>query len=195
MLLRIIWKKYVDSLDHYPVMTKAFTGAAFGFLGDFLSQYYIEKQVTFNKKRNAVVTSYGFIETIIEGQYWINYLEKVVGKQATIANALLKTVLDLTIFAPLEIILFMAWTNYFEKSPTKLISKIKEDFFFIFANGYAFWIPVNFFCFYVVPMKHRALYLCISSVIWDTFMSFAAHNSVLEKVNNIILSDEKHISK
>lgn len=125
----------------------------------------------------------------------MNFLEKVVGKQVTFTNALLKTMLDMTIFAPLEIVLFMAWTNYLEKSPTKLISKIKEDFFLVLANGYVFWVPASFLCFYVVPMKHRALYLCILSVLWDTFMSYAAHNSVLEKVNITILGDEKHISK
>ncbi|OMJ67700.1 hypothetical protein SteCoe_35063 [Stentor coeruleus] len=195
MLLRTMWKKYVYSLDNYPVMTKAFTGAAFGCIGDLLSQCLIEKQVTLNKKRNFIVMSYGSIETIIEGQYWMNFLEKFVGKQVTITNALKKTLLDLTFFAPFEIALFMAWTNYLEKSPTKLASKIKEDYPLMLVNGYFFWVPASFLCFYVVPMKHRALYLCILSVLWDTFMSYAAHNSIFEKVNITMHGDEKHISK
>jgi len=158
------------------------TGAFLAIIGDAIAQKYIEKSKTLNKQRAIVVSSYGFLETVIEGQYWFNFLEKLVGKQVTLKNALFKTILDMIIFGPFEIILFMFWTNYLENSPKPLKEKVREDFFIILFNSYILWVPTSFLCFYVVPIKFRALYMCLVSVSWDTYMSFAAHNSAADLI-------------
>ena len=61
----------------------------------------IERNDRFNIMRNSVVASYGFTETIIEGQFWLNFLERIVGFKTTLKSALLKTTLSLSIFGPI----------------------------------------------------------------------------------------------
>ena len=63
-----------------------------------------------------------------------------------------------------------------ERCEEPIEEKMDKDFFPVLANSYVFWIPSSFFCFYVVPVKFRALYMCFISVAWDTYMSYAAHN-------------------
>ena len=147
----------------------------------------IERNDRFNIMRNSVVASYGFTETIIEGQFWLNFLERIVGFKTTLKSALLKTTLSLSIFGPIEIFMFMAWTNYLEKSPTPLHEKIRDDFLLVFLNSCIFWVPSSFLCFYIIPLKFRAMYVCGISVIWDTFMSFAAHNPILHRLQEKII--------
>ena len=53
-------------------------------------------------------------------------------------NALVKTVVDMAIFCPIEIGLFMAWTNKLEDSKLTLTQKITDDFSIVLSNSYAF---------------------------------------------------------
>ena len=149
-------------------------------LGDIISQKLIEKKEVLEKPRSLIVASYGFMETVIEGQYWLGLLERTVGKQVTLRNALLKTMLDMTIFGPFEIVMFIVWTNYLEKSKQSIWEKMRNDFFIVLFNSYIFWMPTSFLCFYVIPAKYRALYMCLISVTWDTYMSYAAHNPAVQ---------------
>ena len=100
----------------------------------------------------------------------------------------------MSIFAPFEIFVFMVWTNYLEQSPHSIYKKLKDDFVIVLVNSYIYWIPSSFFCFYLIPMKYRAIYMCGISVIWDTFMSFAAHNPIVGNFNFSIIksSDTNH---
>ena len=97
-------------------------------------------------------------------------------------NALVKTVVDMAIFCPIEIGLFMAWTNKLEDSKLTLTQKITDDFSIVLSNSYAFWLPTSIICFYFIPIHLRVLFSCMTSVVWDTFMSFATHNPLKVEV-------------
>ena len=86
----------------------------------------------------------------------------------------------MTIFGPFEIVMFIVWTNYLEKSKQSIWEKMRNDFFIVLFNSYIFWMPTSFLCFYVIPAKYRALYMCLISVTWDTYMSYAAHNPAVQ---------------
>ena len=93
-------------------------------------------------------------------------------------NALVKTLVDMAFFGPFEIALFFAWTNKLEDTTMTLAQKIKNDFCTVLKNSFAFWLPTSIVCFYLVPIHLRVLYSCVTSIIWDTFMSFATHNTL-----------------
>ena len=82
------------------------TGGGFGCIGDLMAQLLFEKN-QYNLKRTEVVSAYGFAETIIEGHFWLNFLDKVFGTHRTMKNALLKTGVDMVTFYPLEIAFFI----------------------------------------------------------------------------------------
>ena len=146
-----------------------------------IAQKLIEKKEHLKKTRSVVVSSFGCVESVVGGHFWLNYLEKIVGKQMTLKNAIYKTAFDMVIFCPIDICLFLLWTNHFDESHYTSLEKIKTDFPFVLANSYIYWVPATFCCFYFIPNKYRVLFVCLISVTWDTFMSFAAHNSIVEK--------------
>ena len=92
--------------------------------------------------------------------------------------AIYKTIADITSFGPFEIGLFMIWTNLIEKSQESIYEKFKRDYLIVFKDSLAYWLPTSMICFYSIPFKYRVLYSCITSLIWDTFMSYAAHNKL-----------------
>jgi hypothetical protein len=145
--------------------------------GDLISQRLIEN-APYDAKRGQVVSSYGFFETIIEGHFWLNYLERTFGSRRTIKTALVKTAVDMAVFGPFEIAMFMAWTNKLEGNKMTLTEKVKNDYLIVLTNSYAYWLPTSIACFYFVPVHLRVLFSCVSSVVWDVFMSFATHNSM-----------------
>lgn len=126
-----------------------------------------------------MVGSYGFFETVLEGHFWLTFLDKTFGSSRTIKNALAKTIADITIFGQFEILLFMVWTNKLEKFSEPLSEKVNRDYLIVFKDSVIYWLPASIICFYYIPFKYRVLYSCLSSLIWDTFMSYAAHNKLI----------------
>jgi Mpv17 / PMP22 family len=118
---------------------------------------------------------------MVESHYWFNFLETTFGSKRDLKTALIKTFTDLIFFAQLEIIFFMAWTNKLENTQITLTEKINNDFFTIVKTSLFFWIPSCIGIFYYSPIKLRPLFSCLTSLIWDTFMSYAAHNDVREE--------------
>jgi hypothetical protein len=153
------------------------TGVVFSYFGDFICQKAIEKS-EFSHKRSKVFCSYGLVEAVIGGHFWLNFLERSFGTKRTLKNALVKTTADVGLFAPFDLLLFMTWTNKLEHSTQSLSEKISKDYSVTYIDSLAFYIPTSVICFYNIPSKYRVPFFCASSLVWDIFMSFATHNSL-----------------
>ncbi|OMJ77709.1 hypothetical protein SteCoe_22657 [Stentor coeruleus] len=114
-MLSFLWKSYIKNLDQWPLLTKALTGVVFSYFGDFICQKVIEKS-EFSHERSKVFCSYGLVEAVIGGHFWLNFLERSFGTKRTLKNALVKTTVDVGLFAPFDLLLFMTWTNKLENS-------------------------------------------------------------------------------
>ena len=131
-----------------------------------------------------MVAGYGFTETIVEGHFWYGLLEKIFGGKMTLKVSMVKMVVDQVVFSPLEVSSFMVWTHLIEgQTSPSLSEKLLGDFPPAMLISYLFWCPASLASFYFVPFHLRALYTCIVCVVWDTFMSFASHNIVKDRLN------------
>ena len=122
--------------------------------------------------------SYGILQIKLEVIYWYKFLDWMFGKQTSFRISMLKTVTDFAFFVPFEIGLCISWVTFFENKPGKIMIKLKEEFKSILITSFIVWTPFGFFCFYVIPMQYRALYIGLVSLGWDIYLSYASHNSV-----------------
>jgi protein Mpv17 len=172
------WKGYTQLLTSYPKATKIATGTLITAYGDLICQHLIEGASQSNVRRVEAVSAYGAVVTYVEGHLWLGLLEKVVGPSMSLRSSLYKTLLDQGLFAPLETSGFLAWTHYLEGHKTSLRDKLKADLPQALSCSYLFWGPVCMFEFLFVPYPLRVLYISTVSVAWDTYLSYAAHNSL-----------------
>ena len=90
--------------------------------------------------------------------------------------ALKKVAVDQIIFAPIEIVLFLAYTHFTQKSKGDFTDKINEDLKEIVINNWKLWLPAQFINFKMIPEQHRVLFTALVGVTWMTYLSYAAHN-------------------
>lgn len=152
--------------------------------GDVVAQKLLEARASFDLKRNGVVGSYGFLETIIEGHFWYSLLDRVFGSSMKLRVSLVKTACDQLLFSPIEISSFLVYTHVVEQHRDRsLYEKLRADLPPTLLTSYVFWLPCSLINFYLVPLPLRALYTGLMCVIWDTFMSFASHNRLKESLS------------
>lgn len=152
--------------------------------GDIVAQKVLEGRPVFDFKRNTVVSSYGFVETIVEGHLWYGLLDRVFGSSMKLRASLVKTAFDQFLFSPTEISSFMVYTHVVEHhSDRTLYEKLAADLPPTLVTSYMFWLPCTLINFYLVPLPLRALYTGSMCVLWDTFMSFASHNRLKESLS------------
>lgn len=168
----------MQMLKSRPVLTKVATGAVITTIGDLCAQFLIEKHESVDSTRLAAVSTFGVAVAYIEGHLWLGVLERAIGPGMGLKNSITKTLLDQGIFAPAETSSFMAWTHFAEGHQHSLQSKLQEDFLKTLWASYLFWGPVCLVEFMFVPYPLRVLYISTTSVIWDTFLSYASHNSL-----------------
>jgi len=180
MLARFVtlWKGYTQLLVHYPKTTKITTGTLITAFGDLICQYLVEGARQSDIRRIETVSAYGALVSYEEGHVWLGLLERIVGPSMSVRSSLYKTLLDQGLFAPLETSGFMAWTHYMEGHKTCLQDKLRADLPQALSCSYLFWGPVCMVEFLFVPYPLRVLYISMVSVVWDTYLSYAAHNTL-----------------
>jgi len=95
----------------------------------------------------------------------------------TFINSFYKTTLETFAYNPADILCFMFWVNWFEKSKTEIWKKI-YDFPIIFASSLGFVIPTSILIYRFVPVGKRVLISTLFGIGWDTWMSYATHNDL-----------------
>ena len=101
-------------------------------------------------------------------------------------SALKKLITDQLLYSPFETACFIKWTNSLEQREETYEEKMSRDYFLALGLNYALWSPTSFIGYYIIPIKYRALYIMISSLIIDTFSSYATHNNLKQKFEKII---------
>lgn len=161
------------------------TGGTLGTIGDCICQNFVQgEDHKYDKKRNAVISSYAFLEVGLEAAVWYPFLDRIFGSCLTRAAAIKKVLADQFGYSPIEMLAFMRWTNYFN-GKEEFAEKIERDYIPAAITTLFFWIPVGYGCFVVVPLKHRAVYAATCQVVWDVFMSYASHNNLRETLQEL----------
>lgn len=173
----LVWRTYLRLLEKKPLATKVATGGVITSLGDVAAQLLLEKRTEIDCLRLAVVSGYGLLGTVIEGHFWLGYLEKTVGSSMGLRAAFKKMVLDVGVFAPLEVAGFLSWTHLLEGHEGRLGDKLQADYVPTLLSSF-FWTPFSLVGFLFVPYHLRVLYGTSVCLLWDTFLSYASHNQL-----------------
>jgi protein Mpv17 len=158
------------------------SGLVMGAVGDWVCQALVEEK-TLDKKRNAVVGTYGALEIGVEAKMWLPMLDRILGPQMNTATAVKKMIVDQLTYTPIEMACFMKWTNKLEQRSEDFSEKMKRDYSLAVASSVVYWLPVSFVNFSFVPLKYRALYISFTTFLIDIFNSFASHNNLRQAFN------------
>lgn len=152
-----------------------------------MAQRHLEKK-NHDQIRGLVVGSYGGLEIGFEAKVWLPLLDRVFGHQMTKVNAVRKLLFEQLLYTPIETACFMKWIYAVERRPESFHDKMSRDYLLTLTSNLGYWIPVSFINFYIVPIQYRALYVALTTLIIDTFTSFASHNNLKKSYETIIKS-------
>lgn len=146
--------------------------------GDAIAQLLVERKESIDWHRFGTLCSYGLLVTGGVNHFYYKGLDNVFGAQLNLKTAVKKLVIDQCLLAPLEIAFFMSYCGVFNGSSGSLTEKLKTDLKPVVINNYIVWIPAQILNFTYIPEKLRVLYTCIICMGWNSYMSWASHNSV-----------------
>lgn len=146
--------------------------------GDAIAQLVIERKDSINWHRFATLCSYGLMITGGVNHFYYRKLDRVFGAQLNLLTAVKKLAIDQCLLAPIEIVLFMSYCSFMNRSSDNILEKLKQDLKPVLINNYIVWIPAQIFNFMVIPEKQRVLYTSIICMAWDAYLSWASHNKV-----------------
>lgn len=173
----LVWRSYLRLLEKKPLATKVATGGVITSVGDVAAQLLLEKRTELDFLRLAVVSGFGLMGSVIEGHFWLGYLERTVGASMGVRAAFKKMVLDVGVFTPIEVASFLSWTHVLEGRAGPLGDKLQADYIPTLLSSF-FWTPFSLAGFLFVPFHLRVLYGTSVCLMWDTFLSYASHNQL-----------------
>ncbi|KAF0701398.1 Aste57867_8100 [Aphanomyces stellatus] len=176
---------YGRLLHSHPLLTKSITtGAIFGG-GDVLAQSISkdpEDDISLSRVATTAAYGAGFQGPFLH--FWFGRLEKI-WPGASVQTIAKKIVSQALVYAPLNVSLYSAWAGYHNTADDKnddavelAIQNAMAKAPSIWMDGNYFWIPLNVMIFSIVPLPFRPVAVNGGSVVWTTYMSFRANESL-----------------
>ncbi|KAG0562419.1 hypothetical protein M758_9G146900 [Ceratodon purpureus] len=165
---------YARHLQTDPIKTKAITLGILNFVGDLVTQLFVEKSGQVDFRRLAAMTSLGLFIVGPILHYWYGFLNRVVKAPGT-KGVLIRLSMDQFIFAPIFIAFTFAYLLLMEGNAGKIQQKIQSDWKpTLFAN-WKLWIPFQFCNFMFVPPILQVLFSNVVGLVWNVYISYASH--------------------
>lgn len=98
-----------------------------------------------------------------------------------VGSAIAKTVLDQGFFAPVFVALFISSLLMLDRTPELIGAKLRQDLAPTVVANWALWIPGQLFNFYFVPPSLNLLCSNCISLVWCTYLSWAANRRVQQE--------------
>lgn len=98
-----------------------------------------------------------------------------------VGSAVAKTVLDQGFFAPVFVALFLSSLLMLDRTPELIGPKLRQDLAPTVVANWSLWIPGQLFNFYFVPASLNLLCSNCISLIWCTYLSWAANRQVQQE--------------
>lgn len=164
------WAAYNDSLDKYPLATKAFTSLVGWALGDFLAQVFISGGA-FDMKRFITLSLFGFLYHGPSGHYFYNWLDKTIpGTEAKVVA--LKVLIDQTMWCPIFMTVFFTYLGLVNgDSMNVIVKKVKTDLLSACQGSWKVWPLVHAVNFKFISTKHRLVFINGVQVAFNMFLS------------------------
>ncbi|KAH7352860.1 hypothetical protein KP509_19G067900 [Ceratopteris richardii] len=175
---------YLLLLDRHPVATKAVTSAFLTLFGDFICQIFIEKDGKINFSRLVIFTLLGLVLVGPTLHFWYLNLNKFIQGPGTVKVSV-RLVLDQLLFSPIFIGIFLSALMTLEGHSSEIAPKLKHDWLGIVLANWKIWIPFQFLNFLLVPQQLQVLAANVIALVWNTYLSFAAHKDVMPQRDSI----------
>lgn len=172
------WQFYLKSLEHKPLLTKAFTNFFLTVVSDSVAQL-IGGIIGYSLFRCVRLGLYAATIGAVSGHYWHKWLDcscfpreptawKTVGS---------KIALDQMIFTPLMTGLFFAFLKAVEGQPHMILPFISEKLGSTLLVGYTVWPAVNIITFRYIPQDLRILFGSAIGLFWSIYLSLSCVNN------------------
>lgn len=170
------WGTYLRFLETAPVTTKASTAALLNALGDLIAQKYVEQSSAVDWKRTGMFTFLGLVLVGPALHFWYGTLGRIVSATGN-AGALQRLGLDQLLFAPFFIGTFFTCLLTLEGKTSQIKPKLQHDLLPAVIANWKLWIPFQFINFRLVPPPLQVGFSNIIALAWNTYLSWASHNS------------------
>lgn len=113
---------------------------------------------------------------------WYGTLARMFSSPGTM-SAVGRLGMDQIFFAPVFIGSIISSIMVLEGDAAGVPSKIKNDLFTIVKSNWVLWVPFQFINFRFVPQHLQVLASNFVALGWNTYMSWASHNSTSNDVD------------
>lgn len=164
------------------MFTKSLTAAILNGFGDVIAQYIFKDgdKFTIDVKRLSIFTFLGLVMIGPALHVWYGSLSSLVSLTGT-SGAIARMAMDQLLFAPVFVGSIVAAITALEGHADAVPDKIRNDLFTIIKSNWAVWVPFQFLNFRFVPVNLQVLASNVVALGWNTYMSWASHNSVTAK--------------
>ena len=176
-----LWGAYLHALEKHPLATKCATSGFLNALGDLFAQFMFDdaanKGIDF--RRAGVFTFLGAALVGPALHLWYGTLGKLVTVKGS-AGAAISLILDQGVFAPAFLCVFLSSLFTINGMQDQIVPKLKQDFASTVVANWKIWIPFQFLNFRFVPLNLQVAAANVVALLWNTYLSWASHKTVVE---------------
>jgi len=173
------------------LLTNSLISALMGTVGDAIQQQYDlltdgkSSDNGFKWQRSAHMTCAGFTTGLVS-HYWYIYLDRFLGTKRTLYVITKKVLLDQIVFSPVNLLVYFSTLGVCERSGALRVKEelVEKGFEQIYVVEWIVWPPMQFFNFYVLPLRYRILFDNIVSLGFDIYSPYVKYKTKLKSELN-----------
>ncbi|KAK9832665.1 hypothetical protein WJX84_000081 [Apatococcus fuscideae] len=173
------WAWYLRELDQKPMFTKSWTSGVLSAVGDVMAQLFVEQ-----RSLSEVELYRMFCFTLMSCcigpllHLWFIFMSRIIKAEGT-SGAIYRLLLDQGLFAPFMVGLMMSLVVTMEGNPGIVPDKLRQDWKSTVLANWKLWVPCQFVNFRFVPQQLQVLVVNLVALIWNTYLSYASHTSIV----------------
>ncbi|CAI5524065.1 unnamed protein product [Closterium sp. Naga37s-1] len=174
-LLHAIWVRYLDSLKHRPVLTKALTSASLAAVSDLMAQRLASRKPV-ELRRTILMWLFGLLYMGPSAHMVHRALDAIFAAKRDTKTALKKVVVEQLTYGPCCNVVAIMWIAYVVERRSWMASKRRLFAAYpgIQINGWKVWPLVALINYKFIPFNLRVLFSNVIAIFWSTFLILKA---------------------
>ncbi|CAK9225621.1 unnamed protein product [Sphagnum troendelagicum] len=171
----LLWARYMENLDRYPLVVKSLTAGCLNALADLICQVFVEKVDTVEIKRLLSFVAIGIFMSGPGLHYWYGTLSKFITVPG-MGGVVLRIAADQLVFTPFGICGFFVALLSLEGRQSEISDKLHKDLLETVVANWKVWIPFQVVNFGFVPPHLQVAAAGVLGMVWSIFISFKGHS-------------------
>ncbi|GJP53492.1 hypothetical protein CLOM_g12655 [Closterium sp. NIES-68] len=175
-LLHAVWARYLDSLKHRPVVTKALTSASLAAASDLMAQRLASRGKPVELRRTMLMWLFGLLYMGPSAHMVHRLLDAIFAAKRDTKTALKKVLLEQLTYGPCCNVVAILWISYAVERRSWKASKRRLFAAYpgIQINGWKVWPLVALINYKFIPFNLRVLFSNVVAIFWSTFLILKA---------------------